>query len=216
MPRSALFLLKIMAKKNQKKVKRSPRAGRGREGAVHSLKVRVKARSGQRTKQAKEQKTPAPGRPTGSAAPKADFLSAGTGYAERKQPAGRGRGRVYGTRDVEKEKNMIMWSGVSFFMLLVAFFWVQGLKSSISRGAENTGSGQISIQSLDEATEDFRKSLDEALADAPVSRPPLPSEGAGGSSEAPVKTTNTPDRIIEELSRKISSSTAARSGNEDQ
>ena len=83
---------------------------------------------------------------------------------------------------LEKDKQLIMWSGIIFFMILVVFIWVYQIKSSISQTKsesnnqkteewkevfsdleENIGNLKTDLEKIKEFSEEPKKKLDDEI-----------------------------------------------------
>jgi len=62
-------------------------------------------------------------------------------------------------KEIEKEKNLVMWSGVTFFMLLILFFWVYNTKLVFRKIAEE--SPKYPDFELNKLSEDISKTIKE-------------------------------------------------------
>lgn len=59
-------------------------------------------------------------------------------------------------RDQDRDKRLVMWSGVSFFMFLIVFLWFLNIRSVLS----NTDSNNTSQFNLKEFSEEFNKTFE--------------------------------------------------------
>lgn len=89
----------------------------------------------------------------------------------RVMAAERARGRVIpgGREDepaqVEKQKRLIMWSGVTFFMILIAVFWIYNMKLTVRNVSLSSEEG-LSLSRWQELTEELEKRMTEVNEDA--------------------------------------------------
>lgn len=60
----------------------------------------------------------------------------------------------------DKGKRMLMWCGVSFFMIIISFFWIMNLRYTFKVSAQ-TKEENSSLHELKEVKQDFSKTLDE-------------------------------------------------------
>jgi len=74
-------------------------------------------------------------------------------------PVGANEIDIEGAARKERDKRMLLWTGVGFFMLLILAFWLIGLKQTFKRiESENANK---SGGELDEITEDLGKAISE-------------------------------------------------------
>ena len=126
-----------------------------------SLKVKVKKLAGKNTVKRRHRKARLKKSLAGSAQKKKKVLK------NRKKTAGglketisqtkinEQEGRVLQEK-VERSKELIMWSGVIFFMMLIAVFWIYSLRHTFeaARIKESSEAGALSWQEMTEDLED--------------------------------------------------------------
>jgi len=115
-------------KEEQKKLKKTRKKNRPAKHARHVLEVKVrKPRAGQHSRDHQDLSGQATGRKILDGHPRQ------TGQ----QPAAHSHSRSnIGGQD--ERKNLIMWSGVSFFMILIVFVWVANIRHIINAGVEES------------------------------------------------------------------------------
>ncbi len=64
-------------------------------------------------------------------------------------------------REAEKYKNLIMWSGVSFFMILIVFVWTLNIKKILNAGVAENLASFASNSELTENLEQLKNNLDD-------------------------------------------------------
>jgi hypothetical protein len=93
---------------------------------------------------------------------------------EEKKPAGTGTKSASGyvenskagySEMVHKYKQMIIWSGVSFFMILIIFFWAVNIKKIIGSGIEEKAIDNSSFSELNEELSANLEAIKENLED---------------------------------------------------
>ena len=96
----------------------------------------------------------------------------------------------------ERDKRMILWAGVSFFMILIFAFWIFNLKQTFKRiETENTGGDDFEWS---EIADDFSKSMSEMKENlAEIKKFTDTAENyETGTSTAPIISTSTEEKII--------------------
>lgn len=132
-----------------------------------SLKVKVKKIAGKnkrKTRQRSRLKTKAKVKKENTRAPKKQLKANESGYKRNNLPELEGR---ILEEKIRRSKELIMWSGVGFFMLLIAFFWIYNLNHTFKKlQAENSGGAdagdwrQIAAE-LEEKIGEFKDSYEE-------------------------------------------------------
>jgi len=83
---------------------------------------------------------------------------------------------------VEREKRIVMYSGVSFLMAAVLFFWIMNVRATIGQagaGGDLSGIWQETQSEIEAGLESFRTDLDQIRN--------LPAETDGAADEAPAR-----------------------------
>ncbi len=105
----------------------------------------------------------------------------------------------------ERDKRMILWAGVSFFMVLIFAFWIFNLKQTFKQiESENTGGEDFEWSKI---TDDFSKTMGEMKKNiAEIKKFTDTAENYETSTSTAIKvSTSTEDKII-------STSTSAQQG----
>ena len=126
-----------------------------------SLKVKVKKLAGKNTVKRRHRKARLKKSLAGSVQKKKEVLK------NRKKTAGELKETISQTKineqdgrvlqeKVERSKELIMWSGVIFFMMLIAVFWIYSLRHTFeaARIKESSEAGALSWQEMTEGLED--------------------------------------------------------------
>ena len=90
---------------------------------------------------------------------------------------------------LEREKKLIMWSGVAFFMLLISGFWFVNMKNSFLRVSSQADAGTEDFQAFwQSASADLSERFQELEAQMPLLPEEAGTEAAGAGAETETET----------------------------